>query len=532
MVKENNEKEVYEIDSNQEEKQMIHPILDYTEDSVYILIHLNMKTKSGKRKKQPFFITNKGLIDARNLNRMGVELIRALPHEVKFLPKFNLSSVVSVESEANTGGGGGHPIHDKKDKTPLNKQVYNTNYTTTPYIYIYTLLTTQSTLLHLKKTIDKYMELQDIDDKTIISLWMLGTYLFPLFNSFPYFYVQGLKNTGKSKLITLFSLCSFNGLNAGSITSSALFRVIDIYRPTLCLDEAEFLSNPKNVSEINYLLLNGYKKGAEAIRSMQQSEKGGDYKPLSFYLYSPKVIANIGGIDDVIESRCISINLTRAITSRGDLYPEDNNEFKELRTQLLLFCINNWMKIKKLYDTMINDTALNNRDYEIWKPILSIAKLFGDETYNSVLRYSYKKTKEKMEDDVVERVEFLLLKTLNEICQETKYISISTIVAELKSRFDDVEWVNNRNAGRMLKRLGIKEKRRISRGIEYLIVKEKIDDLIDRFKVMDVQEKKEDDMFKRDSKSKECKKCGLTTEFLSKDNYCELCIGNEGVIKE
>ena len=60
------------------------------------------------------------------------------------------------------------------------------------------------------------------------------------------------------------------------------------------------------MQQIRQLLNSGYKQGMPAIRVT-----GDDIKPQAFDVYSPKILAAIMGLEDVLASRCIAIPMRR-----------------------------------------------------------------------------------------------------------------------------------------------------------------------------------------------------------------------------
>jgi len=80
------------------------------------------------------------------------------------------------------------------------------------------------------------MELQDEKLYDFLTLWNIGTYFFPLFNSYPYVYVGGIKDSGKTKLLTLCSCIAFNSIFSGNMSQAVLYRLIQDARCCLFID--------------------------------------------------------------------------------------------------------------------------------------------------------------------------------------------------------------------------------------------------------------------------------------------------------
>jgi len=101
---------------------------------------------------------------------------------------------------------------------------------------------------------------------------------------------------------------------SGNLSTSSMFRLIQNSRCTLLIDETEKLANPERAQDFRGLLLCGYKKGEFVFRA--EKTRKDRYKPESFEVYSPKMLANIRGLEDVLEDRCITIIMKRAKNPR------------------------------------------------------------------------------------------------------------------------------------------------------------------------------------------------------------------------
>lgn len=73
------------------------------------------------------------------------------------------------------------------------------------------------------------------------------------------------------------------------------------------IDETEKLSRPDRALEFRSILLGGYKKGEKVYRT--EKLRDGTFQPEAFEVYGPKALANIGGIEDVLEDRCHTVIL-------------------------------------------------------------------------------------------------------------------------------------------------------------------------------------------------------------------------------
>lgn len=344
----------------------------------------------------------------------------------------------------------------------------------------------------IKGNLEYYIEFPEPEDSELISLWIIGTYMFVMFETYPYIFTGGLKRTGKSRTHTVSSFMAFNSQLSTSITASSLFRLVHNVRPTLFIDETETLIDKNKKEEFRAILLSGYKKGARAYRT-EDTKKG--YEVRGYDVYSPKMIANIKGLEDVLADRCITITMIRTKNREiGDRDPNQNDPiWQEIRDKCFVYALEDFNEIREIYLTIENKTKLKNREWELWKPILAIAlHIDPDELYPRMIEYankigSYKIMKEKTETFETELIEVLL-----EMVKEDGYYRNLDIVEALNSNYDNPQnYINSKKVGRAMDRIGFKDSRRMSRGTEYFLKRENVVDIAIRYDVIEDTNEKE-----------------------------------------
>lgn len=167
-----------------------------------------------------------------------------------------------------------------------------------------TQLTPRNTLNMIRGLIGDYIYFEDKEMETLVGVWIMGTYLFSLFNAFPYLHINAAKDSGKTTLLELIEKCSFNGIMASRITSANLIQTVSDTQCTLCLDEFEKSSSGQGDS-YTQVLNSGYKRGGN-YRRLRGSNTD------SLNLYSPKVYASIDPIKaEALASRILRIEMNR-----------------------------------------------------------------------------------------------------------------------------------------------------------------------------------------------------------------------------
>lgn len=345
-------------------------------------------------------------------------------------------------------------------------------------------------LAKVKKTFQQYIELPDETLYDLLSLWCIGTYFFPLFNTYPYVYVGGITGSGKSKLLGLCSQICFNGILSPDMTESTVFRLIHNARSSLFFDETDDFRNRFQASNLRRLLLTGYKKGSRVIRNRRTSEL--DFVPEFFDVYGPKMFGNIEGLEEVLESRCIRIIMKRGsnveITSRA--VSEDDQVWQETRDLLYPFLMKNWQAVKHSYSEIKPHTALQNRSWEIWKPILSLAQFFDEALLQKMKSLAIGMAKE-VQRDQLDSPEYVLAKVLLTLVQKDGYYMLKDIRNEMARYYDDSDWLSERSIGGMLRSLGFKNRRRRRMGFKYLLKASEVRGLAEKLGISEDSEHSE-----------------------------------------
>jgi hypothetical protein len=233
------------------------------------------------------------------------------------------------------------------------------------------------TFSSLVEIVRKYIDFKEPIHAEILALWCMGTYLFTLFGAYPYLHLYGLKGSGKTQTMTLASKVAFNMVLASAITAASILRLVQSLRCSLGIDEAEDLrlSRDNDGRGLLRLLRAGYKKEASVIKTEGDSAEG--FRPRHYDVYSPKMIATIGPVEDVLGSRCISINMLRTTDrriGRGEL-SDDREDWAGMRHELYCFALNHFREVRQIYQEEAESDMLLNRDHELWRPLFALAKL-------------------------------------------------------------------------------------------------------------------------------------------------------------
>lgn len=369
-----------------------------------------------------------------------------------------------------------------------------------------------------EEIVNQYKKYVEVDDSIFYhfqALWNVGTYFYHLFNTYPYNLFGGIKRVGKTKCLTMNYNLAHNTIFSGNVSTSSLFRLIQNCRCTFLIDENEKLNNPDRLQDFRSLLLSGYKEGAVVWRT----EKTGKDRlvPMPFSVFAPKSLANIGGVEDVLEDRCVG-NILKRGKNREIVNREINSGdpcWIEIRNKLYILFLTYWKEVLEAYQmvsvsSVSNESSvpygiLSGRELELWNPIFAMAHFFdtyipldtqdAQDTQDTLLeemkKYAQSKAEEARTENMTETGDYILAKTLVEMVNADDYYKVKDIHENMASQFDEQQkWLSTDWIGRAMKRLGFKDKRRVGKGVEYKLKIEVVKDVAERIGIEEKSEEK------------------------------------------
>jgi len=204
-----------------------------------------------------------------------------------------------------------------------------------------------------------------------VALWAAHTHLVDCFGISPRLAIRSPeKGCGKTTLLDALSRIVVRPLPTANATAAAIFRVVEVHRPTLLIDEADtFLSENE---ELRGILNSGHRQGGSVIRTV-----GEDFEPRAFSTYAACAIALIGKLPGTIADRSVPIELRRR---RAD---EPVEPFRFDRTEHLDQLARKLARWATDVADRIRETdpdvpaGVFNRAADNWRPLLAIADTAG-----------------------------------------------------------------------------------------------------------------------------------------------------------
>lgn len=228
----------------------------------------------------------------------------------------------------------------------------------------------------VRKTFHRYVDVDPFFER-LASYYVVFTWLYDCFNVVPYIRFRGDYGTGKSRALTVMGALCFRPMRAsGAATVSPIFRMLDQWRGTLLLEEADYAASDFT-QDIVKILNTGYDRDQAVV--LRSGDKMSGFEPEAFIVFGPKLVAMRGEYKDrALISRFLTKDMGGA-TTRADIPIELPKEFKleeapRLRGLLLRYRLENWKPYVTLnYEAL--DLSIEPRLNQI---VLSLYSLVDD----------------------------------------------------------------------------------------------------------------------------------------------------------
>ncbi len=441
---------------------ILSPALGFRPDIAMVTVSIIERLKGNKLNIQPYLVTSN-----HELRRLSDEQIISINHQEVAL------KVIPEGSEFLMRWRYGDIKRFLDGETLVPGAVFNT---------VHNLFT-------------RYIEFRSAVESRILTLWTIGTYFYTLFPAYPYLALSGPKNSGKSTVLRVLQPLAFNMVTTSDPTGPSMFRLIHCTSCTVGIDEAERYHNPRDpgMQQIRQLLNSGYKQGMPAIRLM-----GEDMKPQAFDVYSPKILAAIAGLEDVLASRCIAIPMRRT-DKKIPCFPPDFDG-TAIRHQLYSLALTRFRPIYANYFERPELHTLHNRSGELWSPLVALAAFFEEEGGIEGLldaisdaaswdeQIGAGKALSDREEAVLQALEQMTRDQQSEVWVKASALreQVAKLLGRSPDQFGDAQWI-----GHILNQLHLVDDSRRKRkadGIVYAIMPDDVSDMMRRYEVLPVAE--------------------------------------------
>ena len=208
--------------------------------------------------------------------------------------------------------------------------------------------------------------------KIACALFALHTYAFDLGDISPILFItSATKRCGKTKLFSLFARLVCRPLTASSASPAAIYRTIELFQPTLLIDEVDaFL---KGDEQLRGLINSGHTRdGAFHLGCEKIGEK---IEPRRWTTWAPKIFSGIGRLAGTLEDRAIIVNMRRRRNDEIVQRLRYRIRFDDLRRRCARFIADQFDAIRDGNPEI--PRGLNDRAADNWTPLLVLAEIVG-----------------------------------------------------------------------------------------------------------------------------------------------------------
>jgi hypothetical protein len=241
-----------------------------------------------------------------------------------------------------------------------------------------------------------YTHLNDVRLYSLLAVWSIGSYLYPLFSHFGYlFFYSTFPRSGKTRMEEIFSHLCFEATRPLNAPTVPTIREFAAEGHTLILDTLERW-NEKSTEAFGAameLLDAGFRNGGIVAKMVQGND--GKWVRTTFPVYAPYVLAGISknSLTDTALDRSFAIEMHRkptAIKKRKYNHNVCEQECVSLRDDLYRWALENAASVAATYETTqleaeVDALELNDRAADIFKPLLAVAHHLGNETLREQL---------------------------------------------------------------------------------------------------------------------------------------------------
>ena len=222
----------------------------------------------------------------------------------------------------------------------------------------------------ITETIARYVDMPK-SAALACSLWAVLTHVHDAFYISPILGITSpAMQCGKTTLLAMLQGVTRKALPGSNWTGAVIFRAVDLWSPTLLIDEADTYLNR---DDLRGILDSGHNRTSAFVLRCD----GDSLEPRAFSTWAPKAIARIGKLAPTLADRSIPIALKRKPPDTDvERQPRDPKAaFQTLRRKCIRWADDNVISLSKA-ETEVPE-VLGFRAQDSWEPLLAIADACG-----------------------------------------------------------------------------------------------------------------------------------------------------------
>ena len=217
----------------------------------------------------------------------------------------------------------------------------------------------------------------DAEQADAAALWVTFTWFIGVVEVAPLAIINAPeKACGKSQMLDVLGRMAAKPLSAANSSTAFLFRAVELWTPTLLIDEADTFIRENE--EIKGLINAGHTRANAFVGRVV----GNDFTPKLFTVWGAKALAGISlerHLPDATMSRAIVFELRRKLPHESvmRLRHAETDLFKAIACKLARFALDYSQQVRRARPTLPDE--LSDRAQDNWEPLLAIAGCAGPE---------------------------------------------------------------------------------------------------------------------------------------------------------
>lgn len=309
----------------------------------------------------------------------------------------------------------------------------------------------------------------------IATWYILTTWVYDRFDTINYLRALGDTGTGKSRFLDVIGgLCYKFTLISGAVTPAPVFRLLEKWKGTLGIEEAD-LKESDETNELIKILNCGFERKKPVVRC----DKNDPGKIETFDTFGPKIIATRREFrDQATEARCLTETM---MENKGVPDTKTKEFYKErlsLRNKLLMFRFRNYYKVDVEKALEINLDGLEPRLKQASRSFLALV-WDKPELLENFKGFLLKYNKRLIEQRAASYPGFVVNSLAEILISGVEHIT-ATMIAE----YDTTSKITHRTVGKILKSLNLELAQKKVDGRNRKVIKleqTKLDILFDRY---------------------------------------------------
>ena len=187
----------------------------------------------------------------------------------------------------------------------------------------------------------------------------------------------GTIRSGKTRLLETIACLGRRVLRASNLSSAVMFRACERFRPLVMLDEVDQARLHEDGNALTQLINDGFEPGGAAWRVGGEKNERLD----CFRVFTPVALCGIGRLPAATEDRCVRIVLVRKPASRktARLNKAKKKHLRALAPEILRWTQDSRKVLVQNLEPDFPPGVENDRDEDLWRPLLAIADTIGGE---------------------------------------------------------------------------------------------------------------------------------------------------------